>query len=75
MRLSTVSAKYIRAEGSKAAVVVSKKVAKTAVLRNRLRRAGYAALAAPPAGKHIVFFIQKVPFDKAELSSLCLKLS
>lgn len=70
-----VSAKYIRAQGSKAAVVVSKKVAKTAVLRNRLRRAVYAALAALPADRHVVFFIQKPVLDKAELMSLCSKLS
>ncbi|HVZ76022.1 MAG TPA: ribonuclease P protein component [Candidatus Paceibacterota bacterium] len=45
------------------AVVVSKKVAKTAVMRNRLRRAGYRALGAaslPPTG-HAILFVQSIP--------------
>ncbi|HWB33804.1 MAG TPA: ribonuclease P protein component [Candidatus Paceibacterota bacterium] len=45
------------------AVVVSKKVAKTAVMRNTLRRAGYQALgraSLPPTG-HAILFVQSIP--------------
>ena len=75
VRLGTVSVKYIKATGSKAAVVVSSKVAKKAVERNRLRRAAYLALPKLPRDVHAVFFIQNKKFDSTELSALCLKLS
>ncbi len=45
------------------AVVVSKKLARTAVKRNMLRRAVYAALKAtslPPTG-HAILFVQSIP--------------
>ena len=45
------------------AVVVSKKVGKTAVVRNRMRRSVYAALkqtSLPPSG-HAILFVQAVP--------------
>ena len=45
------------------AVVVSKKVARTAVMRNRTRRAVYRALALsslPPTGRAILF-VQSIP--------------
>ena len=47
------------------AVVVSKKVGSTAVLRNKMRRAVYQALSAaslPPSG-HAILFVQSVPKD------------
>lgn len=63
-RASLLSAKYI-AGGSplRASAVVSKKVAKKAVERNRLRRALYRALAAYEGTGAAVIFIQKIPAD------------
>ncbi len=75
VRLGTLSAKFIKGLSAKAAVVVSTKVAKNAVERNRLRRAAYLALRASlPKGVHVVFFLHKPIFDKNELNALCLKL-
>ena len=75
-RSATLSAKYVRAQDARAAVVVSSKVAKTAVLRNKLRRAAYAVLCtALTKNIHVVFFLHKPILDPAELKELCLKLS
>lgn len=61
-RASLLSAKYIASKAPlRAAVVVSKKVAKKAVDRNRLRRAVYRALASVSGTGDIVVFVQKVP--------------
>lgn len=72
-----LSMKFLRHEGpSKAAVVVSTKVAKTAVVRNTLRRAVYRALAShfPPAGVRVVFFVRKTSVDvDQEIKNLCFK--
>lgn len=54
----------------KCAVVISKKVAKTAIVRNRVRRAVYRALHAaslPPTG-HAILFVQSVP--RADLTAV-----
>lgn len=76
VRSTTLSAKYIRASGARAAVVVSSKVAKGAVLRNRLRRAVYRSLQQVlPKDVHVVFFLHKPVLDPVELQQLCLKLS
>ena len=76
VRSATLSAKSEQAAVSKAAVVVSAKVAKTAVLRNRLRRAAYRTLrTALPKNTQAVFFLHKPVLDPAELQQLCLKLS
>ena len=59
-----------------AAVVVSTKVAKTAVLRNRLRRRAYAVLgkvALPDV--QAVFFVRSKEFEPAVFAALCSKLS
>ena len=74
-RAGGVSVKYLPSPRGKAAMVVSKKVARLAVTRNRLRRAGYAALpsALPPV--HAVFFIQQREFKKEDILSLCSMLS
>lgn len=81
-RAGTLSVKYISSTGSlpaqtgKAAVVVSSKVAKTAVLRNRLRRSAYRTLrTALPRNIRAVFFLHKPLVDNAELTHLCSKLS
>ncbi len=75
-RLGTLSAKFVVAKGSKAAAVVSSKVAKSAVERNKLRRAVYQALeGALPSDRHVVFFLHQPLLDPAALQSLCSKLS
>lgn len=76
IRFGTLSAKFEAASTAKAAVVVSTKVAKSAVERNRLRRAAYRALRTSlPKNIHVVFFLHKPVLDPQELNSLCLKLS
>lgn len=82
VRTTTLSAKYRvfpntePLQASKAAVVISKKVAKTAVLRNRLRRAAQLMLrTALPKGVEVVFFLHKPLVDEKELNLLCSKLS
>jgi len=45
----------------RAAVVVSKKVARGAVERNRLRRAVYRALVSCSGSGSVVIFVQKIP--------------
>jgi len=61
-RTSLLSAKYIVGdEPLRAAVVVSKKISKKAVVRNRLRRAVYRALASYKAHGVAVIFVQKIP--------------
>ena len=76
VRSGTLSAKFISSKERKAAVVVSTKVAKSAVVRNKLRRAAYDALRPVlPAGKSAVFFLLKPALDKDELTALCSKLS
>ncbi len=75
-RFGTLSAKYVPAATAKAAVVVSTKVAKGAVERNKLRRAAYLVLRTSlPKGVRAVFFLHKPALDPVELASLCLKLS
>lgn len=76
VRSGTLSAKFKTAAGAKAAVVVSTKVAKSAVERNRLRRAAYRTLRTSlPKNMHVVFFLHKPTLDPQELHALCLKLS
>ncbi len=75
-RVGSISAKYVVAQGFRAAVVVSTKVAKTAVKRNSLRRAAYAALAPLlPKDRHVVFFLHQPAVDSDALAQLCSKLS
>lgn len=78
-RVGTLSAKVragTPAQAGKAAVVVSSKVAKSAVERNRLRRAAYALLqTALPRGTEVVFFLHKPLIDPKEFIALCSKLS
>lgn len=76
-RGSRLLAKYREAPLSKAAVVVSKKVAKSAVERNKIRRELYAALvSALPQGKQVVFTVTSGGTDLvADITTLCSKLS
>lgn len=61
-RASLLSAKYVPGNNPlRASAVVSKKVAKKAVERNRLRRALYRALVGYKGNGTAVIFIQKVP--------------
>lgn len=78
LRSGDVSGKFLRASGrSRAAVVVSKTTAKGAVVRNRLRRAGYRALkeALPAQGVWAVVFIRSArPTSLAlDITNLCSK--
>lgn len=76
LRGVSLTAKYIQADGSKMAVVVSKKIAKTAVRRNIIRRAVYSALPSPlPPRTWAVFLVQKnVPDYTSDIKTLCSKL-
>ncbi|MBX4192169.1 ribonuclease P protein component [Candidatus Parcubacteria bacterium] len=58
-----VSLKYMQSPTFRAAIVVSKSIARTATERNRLRRAAYNALRelAPSFHAQAVLFIQKRP--------------
>lgn len=63
-RAGLLSAKYVVGNAPlRVSAVVSKKVAKKAVERNRLRRALYRALATYKGTGTAVIFIQKVPAD------------
>ena len=64
-RNSLISARFLATGGSfKAAAVAPKAVAKSAVVRNRLRRAVYRAIAGFPVPKRqgtAVFFVRSIP--------------
>lgn len=75
VRAGAVSARYTVGTAAKAAVVVSTKVARSAVTRNRLRRLGYAALTTLPTRTHLVIFIQSKDVTQADIATLCSKLS
>jgi len=63
-RASLLSAKYIAGNAPlRASAVISSKVAKKAVERNRLRRALYRALSTYKGAGTAVIFIQKIPAD------------
>lgn len=74
-RSGSVSAKYLPGPLSQAAVVVRSKIAKSAVARNRLRRAAYQALEGKLPPGRVVFFLNTPVFDPTELTILCSKLS
>jgi ribonuclease P protein component len=62
---SLISAKFIASKGHFRAVAIApKSVAKSAVVRNRLRRAVYRAIASfptPKKGATTVFFVRSIP--------------
>jgi ribonuclease P protein component len=63
-RAGVLSLKKIENKGDfRCAVVVSKKLARTAVMRNRLRRAVYKALSETslPRHMHAILFVQSIP--------------
>lgn len=76
LRASNLTVKYIEGQGGKAAVVVSKKIARTAVRRNAIRRSIYGALPRPfPSGAHVVFLVQKSILDyTSDIKTICSKL-
>jgi RNase P protein component len=81
-RAAHLSGKFLAAPGPlRSAVVVSKKVAKQAVVRNRLRRAAYRALQGVPGHGSAVFFVTKLPAPPlqsafaADLKALLAKLT
>ena len=62
VRASFLSLKYISGpQALRAAVVVSKKISKKAVIRNRVRRALYRALHTMDGKGSVVVFVQKIP--------------
>ena len=75
LRAAGVSLKFLPGSVGKASIVASSKVAKTATLRNALRRKGYAAVPVPLPHYHMVFFIQRATFDPADIAALCSQLS
>lgn len=88
VRTGSVSLKYVEKQGLfRAAAVAPKAVAKSAVERNRLRRALYRVLATlPPEEAQVlrntlgVFFIQRIPTPltpglREDISGLLKKLS
>lgn len=77
MRTAHLLAKYTRSGAGKAAVVVSKKISKSAVERNRLRRALFRALEENlPAHAHLVLMVQKKTDDFShDIKTVCSKLS
>ncbi len=86
-RAGVLSVKYTTSGTlhTRAAAVVSKKVARSAIVRNRLRRALYRAVAqglsegSVPPGLNLVFFVQRVPTAPLtvsfanDITQLCLK--
>ncbi len=74
VRGAGISAKYETAASPQIAVVVSKKVAKGAVERNRLRRLVYRSLPSPLPLSRVVFFVQSAKFDPESISKLCSQL-
>ncbi len=74
VRGTGVSAKVLPGRRA-AAVVVSSKVAKSAVERNRIRRLAYRVLAGCLPEVRAAFFIVDKKFESAELVTLCSKLS
>ncbi len=76
LRAQNLSVKYRKAADARAAVVVSKTVAKGAVARNRLRRAAYRTLQKTPLPRvHAVFFLHTTTFNPEALQTLCSQLS
>ena len=76
MRSGPLVLKYKASSVGAAAIVVSKKVAKTAVARNRARRALYRILSKSLPRAHMVVMVQKLAPDySADISNLCSKLS
>ncbi|MEK7612608.1 MAG: ribonuclease P protein component [Patescibacteria group bacterium] len=73
VRLGTLaphlSMKFLSDTGAfRAAVIVSKSIARSAVARNRVRRAAYRALQALPSlrAARVIFFVQKLPAPPLE---------
>ncbi len=68
--------KYQPSSKGAAAIVISKKVAKTAVTRNRVRRSLYRALSKSLPRARMVVMVQKLAPDYSEdIAKLCSKLS
>jgi ribonuclease P protein component len=77
LRTPNLVVKYIRGEKSKIAVVVSKKIARSAVKRNAIRRAVYRVLShSLPPRNSAVLLVQKDTSDfSPDIKTLCSKLS
>lgn len=76
LRAQSVFVRFLPHQKGAAAVVVSKKVAKTAVARNKIRRAIYQSLEKKLPNAHMVFMVQKhVTNYTDDIASICSKLS
>lgn len=77
VRTPSLVAKHIEAQRSAFAVAVSKKVAKNATERNKIRRQIYTGLAkALPRRSRAVFLVQKKNVDFIpDLHTICSKLT
>jgi len=77
LRSGALLGKYVPARSRGAAAVVSKKVAGSAIERNRIRRSVYRALATSlPSRVHLVVMVQKRLDDySSDIETLCSKLS
>jgi|688.fasta_scaffold2341001_1 ribonuclease P protein component len=75
---SLFSFKYLKNNENRHSFVVSKKISKKAVLRNKIRRQGYRALAQLPKNSYsgIFIFKNKASFDeiKKEIAFIFTKL-
>lgn len=69
-----ISLKYEPAKSVQVAVVVSKRVAKRAIERNRLRRLVYRSLPSLPQVR-VVLFVQSAKIDTDAIRNLCSQLS
>jgi ribonuclease P protein component len=74
-RVPGISAKYEASTSPKAAVVISKKVARGAVERNRLRRLVYRSIPSPLPRVRMVLFVQTAALMPEAVRNLCLQLS
>ena len=75
VRGAGISARYEAGTEPKAAVVVSKKVARGAVERARLRRLVYRSLPSPLPLVHMVLFVQSANIEPEAVIQICSRLS
>jgi ribonuclease P protein component len=77
LRTSSLVAKHVPAEKGAFAVAISKKIAKNAIDRNKIRRIIYRELSRSlPRYSRVVFLVQKKSVDfTSDLQTICSKLS
>lgn len=76
LRAPSLVAKYVSGTPAKFAVVISKKVAKKATERNKIRRAIYGALSPDALTSHVVLLVGKnSPDFSSDIKAICSKLT